>query len=128
MKQQFFFAMLIAIAMISCEPGRFASSRNHPGTIGIITVECRSDQQTRQTVVQLLKLARVMEWKTDQQGGFESIEARYEHLPPGKAEQIESMLVQQTGVTEVRVRWETGVVGVVPQQIPGQSATKWPGQ
>lgn len=120
--------MCVAIAMLSCETSRITNHRDRPNTIAIITVDCRSDQRTHQTVVQLLKLARVMEWKVSQQGEFETIEARYESLSGSKAAQIEDLLMQQSGVSQVTVRWETGIVSLVPQKTPTQSGTVWPGQ
>lgn len=128
MKLQFFIVMCIAIAMISCETSRITSSRNRQNIIAIITVDCRNDQQTHQTVVQYLKIGRVMEWKTSQQGGFETIEARYENLTNSKAAQIEDILMQQSGVSQVLVRWEPGIISLVPQKTPMQSGTVWPGQ
>lgn len=120
--------MCVAIAMLSCETSRIANHRDRPNTIAIITVDCRSDQQIHQSVVQLLKLARVMEWKVNQQEAFETIEARYENLSDSKAAEIEDFLMRQFGVSQVTVRWETGMVSLVPQKIPTQSGTVWPGQ
>jgi hypothetical protein len=128
MKLQFIIALCIAIAMISCETSRITNNRNQSNLIGIITVDCRSDQQTHQTVIQYLKIARVMEWRISQQGAFEIVEARYENLSSNKASQIEDVLMQQSGVSQVMVKWEPGMVSLVPQRTPTQSATVWPGQ
>jgi len=128
MKLQFFIAMCIAIAMTSCETTRVTSRPNQSNLIGIISVDCRSDEQTHQLVVRYLKMARVMEWKTSQQGGFETVEARYESLSGGKASEIEQVLMQQSGVAMVTVRWETGILSLVPQKTPMSGATAWPGQ
>lgn len=128
MKLQFFIAMCISIAMLSCETSRIIINRNQSDLIGIISVDCRNDQQTHQIVVQYLKLARVMEWKTSQQGAFETIEARYENLNNSKAAQIEEILMHQSGVSLVTVRWERGIVGLVPQKTPMQGTNVWPGQ
>ena len=128
MKLQFFIAVCICIAMLSCETPRITTNRNQSDLIGIISVECLNDQATHRTVVQYLKLARVMEWKTSQQGAFESLEARYENLSYSKAAQIEEILMQQVNVSQVTVRWEPGVLSLVPQKAPTHGTTVWPGQ
>lgn len=128
MKLQFFIAMCIAIAMTSCETSHITSRSTPSNLIGIISVDCRSDEQTHQLVVRYLKMARVMEWKTSQQGGFETVEARYETLTSGKASEIEQVLMQQAGVSMVTVRWETGILSLVPQRTPMVSTSVWPGQ
>ena len=128
MKLQFFIAMCITIAMTACETSHVTGRSTPSNLIGIISVDCRSDEQTHQLVVRYLKMARVMEWKTSQQGGFETVEARYETLSGGKASEIEQVLMQQSGVSMVTVRWETGILSLVPQKTPMLGTSVWPGQ
>lgn len=111
---------LIAVCIVflaGCQPNYYRTIHQDTSIITIITVEYRSEKTMYQTVLQLLKMARVMELKTDPNTGFERTEARYENLPEYKAAQIEEMLRQTAGVTEVTVKWETGVIKNVVRPV-----------
>jgi hypothetical protein len=116
MKLHFLIAICIVL-LAGCQPNYYRAIHRDTSIIAIITVEYRSENTMYQTVLQLLKMARVMELKTDLNTGFERTEARYENLPEYKAAQIEDMLRQTAGVTEVTVKWETGVIKNVVRPV-----------
>jgi hypothetical protein len=120
MKLQLVMAAGILMLISSCGPRpmgyRSYRNNNTSPVIGIIIVECRNEQQTRQSVIQTLKMARVSDWKNDQRVAFETIEARYEDLTEYKAAQIEQLLKQMPGVTDVEVKWENGLIQSAPQR------------